>query len=319
MNSTRSINKPSNQPNATLYVQNLDDKIKKSDLQRLLYQLFLSYGKVIDVVVKKSKMRGQAFIVFSDLQGSTQAMRYLDGTSFLGKNLKITYGLTRSYATIRQLAGDEILYQVRLGLKDPQTLKDIDPKYSSNKLTVSGAQASNIQKRKAEESSNLTGKRARGDEEGGDDHSSHESSDNDDEDQENSNDRDLNKKAKSNRQNEDEDVEEAMEEDSDDENQVDSAAAAAVKAAGSAPVLSGEDPNAVLFLEGLPAEITDDMIAVLFQQYPGFLSVRLVPGRTGIGFVQFDNSTQSSMAKTALDGFILAPGIIMKVGFASKS
>lgn len=63
------------------------------------------------------------------------------------------------------------------------------------------------------------------------------------------------------------DLEEAMEEDSDSEQPADSAAAAAVKAAGSAPVLSGEDPNPVLFLEGLPAEVTDDMMAVLFQQY----------------------------------------------------
>jgi hypothetical protein len=65
-------------------------------------------------------------------------------------------------------------------------------------------------------------------------------------------------------------VEEAMEEDSDSEQPVDSAAAAAVKAAGSAPILSGEDPNPVLFLEGLPAEVTDDMMAVLFQQLRHF-------------------------------------------------
>lgn len=53
-------------------------------------------------------------------------------------------------------------------------------------------------------------------------------------------------------------------------------------------------------------------------RYPGFQSVRLVPGRTGIGFVQYDTATQSDMAKTALDGFQIAPGLMMKVGFARR-
>ncbi|KAH9824864.1 hypothetical protein DFH28DRAFT_877964 [Melampsora americana] len=233
----------SNQPSVTLYVQNLCDKIKKQDLRRMLYQLFSIHGKVLDVVALKGhQMRGQAFIVFRDLQGSTQAMRYLDGTSFLDRELKITYALKRSFASIKEIAGEEVLYQVRLGLIDPETLQEV----GRSKLTVSGAQAANVKQ------------------------------------------------------------------------PADSAAAAAVKAAGSAPVLSGEDPNPVLFLEGLPAEVTDDMMAVLFQQYPGFQSVRLVPGRTGIGFVQYDTSSQSDMAKTALDGFQLAPGVMMKVGFARK-
>jgi hypothetical protein len=39
-------------------------QIRELDLKRLLYQLFLVHGKVIDVIVKKGKMRGQAFVVF---------------------------------------------------------------------------------------------------------------------------------------------------------------------------------------------------------------------------------------------------------------
>ncbi|KAG0144460.1 hypothetical protein CROQUDRAFT_660030 [Cronartium quercuum f. sp. fusiforme G11] len=290
-------------PSPTLYVQNLCDKLKKSDLKRLLYQLFSTHGKVLDVVsLKGIKMRGQAFIVFRDLQGATQAMRYLDGTAFLDRDLKISYAKKRSFATVKQIAGDEVLYQVKLGLMDPNTLTDI----TKTKLTVSSAQAANMEKRKADDR-----KRAR--EDGIEEEEEEEEADEEEEDDD-GNKKETVKKSKIDH----EDDEEAMEEDSDSEQPVDSAAAAAVKAAGTGPVLSSEEPNPVLFLEGLPSEVTDDMMAVLFQQYPGFVSVRLVPGRTGIAFVQYDTSTQSDMAKTALDGFQLAPGIMMKVRFARK-
>ncbi|MBW0465076.1 hypothetical protein O181_004791 [Austropuccinia psidii MF-1] len=310
-----STTRASSQPSPTLYVQNLDDKIKKSDLQRLLYQLFLTHGKVLDVVVKKGNMRGQAFVVFRDVQGATQAMRYLDGTGFLDRDLKITYARTQSHATIRETVGEEVLYHVKLGLKDPNTLQDINPKMTG-KLTVSGAQAANLEKKRADE---IAAKKRL--------HGSTSDSEHEDDDAEypsgpagsfQSASQSNSKKTKFNHPNDEDDDEEAMEEDSDSEQPVDSAAAAAVKAAGSAPILSGEDPNPVLFLEGLPAEVTDDMMAVLFQQYPGFQSVRLVPGRTGIAFVQYDTAAQSDMAKAALDGFKLAPGVVMKVGFARR-
>lgn len=48
--------------------------------------LFSTYGPVLDVVALKTMaMRGQAHIVFRDIQASTQAMRSLDGEDFLGR------------------------------------------------------------------------------------------------------------------------------------------------------------------------------------------------------------------------------------------
>ncbi|KAF9075887.1 hypothetical protein BDP27DRAFT_1415047 [Rhodocollybia butyracea] len=78
----------SNQPNNTLYVNNLNDKIHKDELRLQLLALFTTYGKVIDVVASKSpKMKGQAFLVFSDLAGATTAMRACEGMSFYDKPL----------------------------------------------------------------------------------------------------------------------------------------------------------------------------------------------------------------------------------------
>lgn len=67
---------------------NLPEKLQKADLRLSLYTLFSTYGPVLDVVaMKTAKMRGQAHIVFRDVQASTQAMRALQGFDFFGKEM----------------------------------------------------------------------------------------------------------------------------------------------------------------------------------------------------------------------------------------
>lgn len=71
-----------------LYVKNLPDQLRKEDLKRNLYMLFATYGVVLDIVALRTpKMRGQAHIVFRDVDTSTQAMRSLDGFEFFGKKM----------------------------------------------------------------------------------------------------------------------------------------------------------------------------------------------------------------------------------------
>ncbi|KAG6186089.1 hypothetical protein E4U27_000173 [Claviceps purpurea] len=86
-------------PNQTLYVTNLpSSKIQKADLRTALYMLFSTYGPVLDVVALKTmNMRGQAHIVFRDVQTATQAMRSLDGQEVLGRKLKIQYAKSKSH------------------------------------------------------------------------------------------------------------------------------------------------------------------------------------------------------------------------------
>lgn len=81
---------PPNQkrPNQTLYCSNLPDKLQKDDLKRALYMLFLPYGPILDIVtLKTTKMRGQAHVLFRDVQASTQALRSLQGHEFFGKQM----------------------------------------------------------------------------------------------------------------------------------------------------------------------------------------------------------------------------------------
>jgi RNA recognition motif-containing protein len=83
---------PTYPPNQTLYITNLpSSKIQKSDLRISLYTLFSTYGPVLDVVALRTmKMRGQAHVVFRDIQTATQAMRALQGFEFFGKEMVST-------------------------------------------------------------------------------------------------------------------------------------------------------------------------------------------------------------------------------------
>ncbi|KAH7934748.1 hypothetical protein HPB52_000038 [Rhipicephalus sanguineus] len=82
--------------------------------------------------------------------------------------------------------------------------------------------------------------------------------------------------------------------------------------------LPEQPPNQILFLTNLPEETNEMMLSMLFNQFPGFKEVRLVPGRHDIAFVEFENEIQSSAAKEALQGFKITPTHAMKITFAKK-
>merc|ERR1711962_304634 len=77
-------------------------------------------------------------------------------------------------------------------------------------------------------------------------------------------------------------------------------------------------PNHILFLTNLPEETNELMLSMLFNQFPGFKEVRLVPGRHDIAFVEFENEGQSTAAKDALQGFKITPSNAMKISYAKK-
>ena len=90
---------------------------------------------------------------------------------------------------------------------------------------------------------------------------------------------------------------------------------------GGAPSVQGVDnapPNQILFLTNLPQETNEMMLSMLFNQFPGFKEVRLVPGRHDIAFVEFENEMQSAAARDALQGFKITPTTAMKISFAKK-
>ena len=78
-------------PNQSLYIQNLPEKLQKEDLKRALYMLLSTYGPVVDITaLKTKKMRGQAHVLFNDIQSATQAMRNCQGLEFFGREMVCT-------------------------------------------------------------------------------------------------------------------------------------------------------------------------------------------------------------------------------------
>ena len=77
-------------------------------------------------------------------------------------------------------------------------------------------------------------------------------------------------------------------------------------------------PNEILFLTNLPDETNEMMLSMLFNQFPGFKEVRLVPGRHDIAFVEFENEEQANAARDALQGFKISPTNAIKITFAKK-
>uniref|UniRef100_A0A3Q2ZH29 Small nuclear ribonucleoprotein polypeptide B2 n=1 Tax=Kryptolebias marmoratus TaxID=37003 RepID=A0A3Q2ZH29_KRYMA len=211
-------------PNHTIYINNINDKIKKEELKRSLYALLSQFGQIIDIVAMKTpKMRGQAFVIFKELAAATNALRQLQGFPFYNKPMRIQYAKTDS----------ELISKMKGTYGDKEKKKE--------------------KKKKAQE-------------------------------------------------------------------------AAAAAAAAAANVLSlwfpsqvpDNPPNHILFLTNLPEETNEMMLSMLFNQFPGFKEVRLVPGKHDISFVEFESDAQAGVAKDALQGFRITATCAMKITYAKK-
>lgn len=85
------------EPNQTLYVKNIDWKVKKGLLRRALYSLFSRHGKVLEVIaLRKDGLRGQAFIVMDSVAAATAALQAENGFTFFEKDLVIEYAKEKS-------------------------------------------------------------------------------------------------------------------------------------------------------------------------------------------------------------------------------
>lgn len=214
-------------PNHTVYINNINDKVKKEELKRSLYALFSQFGQIVDIVAMKTmKMRGQAFVVFKELAAATNALRQLQGFPFYNKPMRIQYAKTDS----------EVIAKVKGTYGDKEKKKE--------------------KKKKAQElTANVPKKPMLG-----------------------------------------------------------------LAPPMHSPVVQVPDnpPNYILFLSNLPEETNEMMLSMLFNQFPGFKEVRLVPGKHDISFVEFESETQAGVAKDALQGFRITATCAMKITYAKK-
>lgn len=79
-------------PNHTIYINNLNEKIKKEELKKSLYAIFSQFGQIMDIIALKTlKMRGQAFVIFKEISSASNALRTMQGFPFYDKPMRIAY------------------------------------------------------------------------------------------------------------------------------------------------------------------------------------------------------------------------------------
>jgi RNA recognition motif-containing protein len=214
------------QPNATLYVKNIDWKIKKGLLRRALYSLFSRYGKVLEIItLRKDGLRGQAFIIMDDVLAATSALQSLQGFTFFGKDLVIEYARAKS-DRISKRDGDYV----------PKSKRKKNTKEEMNQETVPGNE--NLENEQSQEHVSAG---------------------------------------------------ESMEQ----------------PPSLPPPVADANPPSKLLLAQNLPPECNDQVLAMLFQQYPGYRETR-VP-RPGLAFIEFEDEPHATVAMNALQGFGLTP------------
>lgn len=89
-------------PNATLYVSNLPDNLKKDVLKASLKAIVSAVAPPLDIVVMSTmRLRGQAWVVFTDVTSATNVLTHLQGFPFFDKPMKLQYARSESDATAK--------------------------------------------------------------------------------------------------------------------------------------------------------------------------------------------------------------------------
>lgn len=242
-------------PNNTIYINNLNEKIKKDELKKSLYAIFSQFGQILDIIALKTlKMRGQAFVIFKEINSATNALRSMQGFPFYDKPMRINYSKTDSDIIAKQKG----TYVERV--KVPRPKRDEQVSKKERKRMAQRAKENQALEMNKQQSQAQGGFAQR----------------------------------------------------------MPSQPVGQAPAVQAPAVMPEQPPNLILFLTNLPEETNEMMLSMLFNQFPGFKEVRLVPGRHDIAFVEFENEMQSSAAKDALQGFKITPTHAMKISFAKK-
>ena len=74
-------------------------------------------------------------------------------------------------------------------------------------------------------------------------------------------------------------------------------------------------PNKILFVRDFPASYDVEALTVVFGRFEGFKEVRLVPGRQGIAFVEYDTEQGAITAKENTAGMAFDQNHVIKVTY----
>ncbi|TMW87797.1 hypothetical protein EJD97_019461 [Solanum chilense] len=79
-------------PNVTIYINNLNEKIKLEELKKSMHAVFSQFGKILEVLAFKTlKHKGQAWVVFDEVSSASNALRQMQGFPFYDKPMLFIY------------------------------------------------------------------------------------------------------------------------------------------------------------------------------------------------------------------------------------
>ncbi|EPQ66028.1 Bgt-2006 [Blumeria graminis f. sp. tritici] len=253
MSTTFGSNSAAIAPNATVYVRNLEERIKLPQLREALEELFSEYGTIIEIIAKANlKAKGQAFIVFDSVASATKAIEEVQGFELFDKPMQLAYARTPSDSTVKREKGDgDDLYN-RSNTSKIDKKKAAEAAEEQKRLKRTGATASVVPDANVRQAKTTRG--------------------------------------------------------------------AGLKSTntGTTAVIPDEylPPNKILFVQNLPDDYDIDALTAIFGRFEKFKEVRLVPGRRGIAFVEYETETGAISAKENTAGMALGDGsMLMKVTY----
>jgi len=91
-------------PNNTLYVNNLSEKLNRDELVKALKHVFGQFGKILDVIAytKIKAAKGQAFVVFDEVECAKKALQEMNNFLFYHKPLRVSFAKSKSDAIAKR-------------------------------------------------------------------------------------------------------------------------------------------------------------------------------------------------------------------------
>jgi U2 small nuclear ribonucleoprotein B'' len=121
---------------SSVYVQNLEERVKLETLTEALRTIFSEFGSVIDIVAKKNlRAKGQAFVVFENPESARDAIEEIDGFELFGKPMKLAIARTRSDKTVELKGNQEELENHKRHREEEKSMRFVW--YRSPLLTLS--------------------------------------------------------------------------------------------------------------------------------------------------------------------------------------
>jgi len=287
--------------NQTIYINNLDDKIKKEELRKSLYAVFLQFGPILDIVALKTpRLRGQAFVVFRDVTSATSAIRQMNNFPFYDKPMKITYAKAKSDA-IAKLDGSFNEKERKRKIEE-KAKKQVKKETREDNRPGAPGKAQNGPTggpQQVQQGGGGGGGGAGGygqAQQGGPSKgqqpppSSSSSSQN------------INPAFQNN------------------EGQQPPSSSSPSPSPSQPPTSSQppQPPNKILFVENLPQGCSEMMLDMLFRQYLGFKEVRMVPNRADIAFVEYESEMEATIAMRNLQHFKITLDKAMLISYAKR-